>query len=101
MPDRKRYGRVPHSAEPLDIPAQYLVVYVEGTTVWVPDKRINEEEERELVKKFAYRFPRSITQPCASASPYPAVDRIDDKDMESDDQVNVPLAVALTERNVL
>ena len=96
--DRKRYGRAPRSAEPLDIPAQYLVVRVDGTTEWVPHNRLNEDEERELVKKFEYRFPRSITQPCDSVSAYPAADRIDDEGVESDDEVNVPLAVALEER---
>ena len=50
--DRKRYGRAPRSAEPLDIPAQYLVVRVDGTTEWVPHNHLNEDEERELVKKF-------------------------------------------------
>ena len=29
---RKRYGRASCSAEPLDIPAQYLVVHVDGTS---------------------------------------------------------------------
>ena len=96
--DRKRYGRAPRSAEPLDIPAQYPVVRVDGTTEWVPHNRLNEGDERELVKKFEYRFPRSITQPCDSVSAYPAADRIDDEDVESDDEVNVPLAVALEER---
>ena len=31
-------------------------------------------------------------------SAYPAADRIDDEDVESDGEVNVPLAVALEER---
>ena len=61
--DRKRYGHAPRSAEPLDIPAQYLVIRVNGTTEWVPHNRLNEDEEKELVKKFEFRCPRSITQP--------------------------------------
>ena len=76
--DRNRYGRASRSAKALDIPAQYLAVRVDGTTEWIPHKCLNEDEERELVKEFEYRFPRSITQPCDSVSAYPAADRIDD-----------------------
>ena len=68
--DRKRHGCAPRSAEPLDIPAQYLVVRVDGTIEWVPHNRLNEGEETEFVKKFEYRFPRSITQPCDFVSAY-------------------------------
>ena len=50
--DRKRYGHAPRSAEPLDIPAQYLVVRVHGNTEWVPHNCLDEDEERVLVKKF-------------------------------------------------
>ena len=95
--DRKRYGRAPCSATPLDIPAKYLDVLVDGTTEWVPHNRLNEDEERDPVKKFENRFSLSITQPCNSVSAYPAADRIDDEDVESADEVNVPLAVALKE----
>ena len=49
--DRKRYGRAPRTAQPLEIPAQYLVVRVGGTTEWVPHNRLNHDEERELAKK--------------------------------------------------
>ena len=96
--DRKKFGRAPRGAEPLDIPARYLVVRVDGTTEWVPHNCLREDDERELVKKFEYRFPRSVALPCESVSAYPAADRIDDEDVESDDEVNVPLAVALEER---
>ena len=98
--DRKRYGRAARSAEPLDVSAQYLVVRLDGTTEWVLHNRLNEDEERELVQKFESRFPRSITRPCDSVSAYPAADRIDAEDVESDDEVNVLLAVALEERYV-
>ena len=96
--DCKRYGRAPRSAEPLDIPARYVVVCVDGTTEWVPQNLLNEDEERTLVKNFEYRCPRSITQPCDSVPAYPAADRIDNEDVESDDEVNVSLAVTLAER---
>ena len=96
--DRKRYGCAPRSAKPLDIPAQSQVIRVDGTTEWLPHNRLNEDEERELVKKFECRFPRSITQPCDSVSAYPAAHRIDDEDVETDDEGNVALAVALKER---
>ena len=96
--DRKRYGRAPRSAEPLDIPTQSLVVRVDDTTKWVPNNCLNEDEERDLVKKFEYRIPHSITQPCDSVSAYPAADRIDDEDVESEDEFSVPLSVALEER---
>ena len=96
--DCMRYGRAPRSAEPLDIPAQYLVIRVDGTKEWVPRNCLNEDEETELVKKFECRFPRPITKPCDSVSAYPAADRVDDEDVESDDEVNAPLAVALEER---
>ena len=96
--DRKRYGHAPGSAEPLDIPAQYLVVRVDGNTEWVSNNRLSVDEEGELVKKFEGRFPRSFSHPCDSVSVYPSADRIDDEDVQTDDEVNVPLAVALEER---
>ena len=62
--DRKRFGRAPRTVEPLDIPARYLVVRVDGTTEWLPHKYLRDKYEGELVKKFEYRFSCSVALPC-------------------------------------
>ena len=96
--DRRKHGPAPRNAEPLDIPAKYLVVRADGSTEWLPLSHLTEDEERLLIKKFEYRFPRSADLPCAPVSAYPPEDRIDDEDVESDDEINVELANSLEER---
>ena len=41
---------------------------MDGSTEWTPLHRIIEEEERLLVKKFEWRFPRSDSRPCEPVS---------------------------------
>ena len=49
------------------------------------------------MKKFGYRFPRSVALPYESFSTYPAADHIDDEDVESD-EINALLAVGVEKR---
>ena len=96
--DRKRHGRAPRSAQPLDIPAKYLVVRVDGTLEWVPLSHLHEDDDLALVKKFEWRFPRSVERPCEPVSAYDISRYATEDPWESDDEVDLGLAEELNAR---
>ena len=96
--DRKRHGRAPRSAQPLDIPAKYLVVRVDGTLEWVPLSQLHEDDDLALVKKFEWRFPRSVGRPCEPVMAYDISRYATEDPWESDDEVDLGLAEELNAR---
>ena len=86
--DRKKYGRAPkHMASLLDRPAQYLVVYKDGSTNWIPGSHLQDGEAKKLLKSFEYRFKRTESLPCNPVRDYPR--RLAEADAESDDEVDL------------
>ena len=68
---------------------------MDGSTERIPLHRITEEEEKFLVKKFEWRFPRSESRPCESVSAYPIEQYSAPEEWaneESDDEVDLLLA---------
>lgn len=92
--DRKRAaGRAPSNLSSfLDIPTEYFVVRHDGSMEWLHQNRLQEPEERRLVKGFERKFKRTEALKCASVKHYnntlrDAEDEDDEDD--SDDEVDV------------
>lgn len=69
--DRLRHDRTPANLEsPLDIPTQYLIVPLDGSTLWQPQSALQAPDEQLLIKKFEKRFPRSSDRPCNPIAAY-------------------------------
>jgi hypothetical protein len=96
--DRKRYRRAPKNCHVLDIPAQYLCVRRDGSTEWIPRRRLNEPADERLLKEFEWRFPRSDKLPCNSVADYSVEKYTEDKGWVSDDGLDLELGAALNER---
>lgn len=98
--DRKRAaGRAPSRLTSLlDIPTQYLVVRHDGSMEWLHQNRLQEPEDRRLVKRFERRFKRTDALKCASVKKYNNRFDDDEEDDDSDDEVDVLWENTLHER---
>ena len=75
-----------HYPSLLDIPTEYLVVRHDGSREWPHQNRLQEPEERRLVKSFEKRYKHTDCLKCASVKQYSS---ITDEDSDSEDQVDV------------
>ena len=86
--DRKRFGRAPkHIGSLLDIPAQYLVVYRDGSIGWVRGFHLKNHEEIKLVMDFEFRCKRTEELPCNKVKDYPV--RLAEEDPVLDDELDI------------
>ena len=96
--DRRRHGRAPRDLQShLDIPTQYLVIRKDGTTLWQPQSALQAPEERQLIKRFELKFPRSDAKPCEPISAY-ITKETTEEELDSDDEVDLMLAQELEDR---
>jgi hypothetical protein len=96
--DRKKYKRAPKNCHVLDIPAQYLCVRRDGSTEWIPGRRLTEPQDRRLLREFEWRFPRSYKLPCDSVSSYSVEKYSDEAAWVSEDELDLGLAQDLNLR---
>jgi hypothetical protein len=89
---------VPKSGHVLDIPAQYLCARRVCPPDWIQGRHLREPEEQALVKKFEWRFPRSIKLPCESVTFYSPERYEDEAACVSDDELDLGLADDLGDR---
>ena len=89
--DRQRApGRIPaHLSSLLDIHAEYFVVRHDGSTEWLHQSRLQEPEERILVKEFERRYKRTEDKKCVSVKHYKGLVEDYDEDYGSDDEVDL------------
>jgi hypothetical protein len=73
----------------LDIPGQYLVVFKDGSSHFLPGSRLREPHERELVKKFELRFKRTEKYPCNPVKDYAIAKAVPERDYVSDDELDI------------
>lgn len=96
--DRRRHGRTPQEIDSLlDIPARYLVVRKDGSTLWQPQSALQAPEELTLIKRFEVKFPRSTDRPCEPVSAY-ITEETPEHEVESDDEVDLLLHEELNQR---
>lgn len=96
--DRRRHGRAPRDLQShLDIPTQYLVIRKDGTTLWQPQSALQAPEEKQLIKRFELKFPRSDAKPCEPISAY-ITKETTEAELDSDDEVDLMLAQELEDR---
>lgn len=88
--DRKKAaGRQPlRPASLMDIRAQYFVVRKSGLTEWLEASRLSSRDEGELVKKFEYRFKRTVEKPCNPVKDYSAAKKMVEELSDSEDEVD-------------
>ena len=86
--DRKKFGRaLKHIGSLLDIPAQYSVVYRDGSTGWVQGSHLRTHEEKSMMKDFEFRFKRTERLPCNQVKEYQP--RLAEEDPVSDDELDI------------
>jgi hypothetical protein len=90
--DRKRYKRAPKNCRVLDIPAQYLCVRRDGSTEWIPGRRLTEPQDRRLRREFEWRFPRSNMLPCDCVRSYSVEKYSVESNWVSEDELDIGLA---------
>lgn len=96
--DRKKCGTAPGDCDVVDMPTQYVCVRRGGSSEWVPDRHLEEPEDRKLLKEFEWRFPLSKELPCDSVKNCPVEKYADEAAWESDDEVDLGLADDLDQR---
>ena len=79
-----------------DIPTEYLIVRNDGSLEWLHQNRLQEPEERRLVKSFQRKYKRTDSLKCVKH-----YGSLIEEDSNSEDEVDVLWENSLHERYVL